>query len=144
MLFFKKNFIGLLFVHLAFLPGIIFSQSAGETRKIIHPLTFKQVRIDDPFWSRKLKVWDTKTVYDVFDKLEGNYVPDRPDIIAEKEKLGRTRNALSLLLKFFFNCSSSLRTASSFAVRPVMVACCCLYNFPSSCVAEIFSVVSPS
>lgn len=93
MAFFKKNSIGLLCVQLAFLPRVIFSQSGGEPHKIIHPLTFKQVRIDDPFWSPKLKVWDTKTVYDVFDKLEGNYVPDRPDIIAEKEKLGRTRNA---------------------------------------------------
>ena len=72
---------------LALFPAAAFAQGA------IHPLTFQQVRIDDPFWNPKLKVWDTKTVYDVFDKLEGKYEPDRPDIIAEKEKWGRTRNA---------------------------------------------------
>ncbi|TCC96863.1 glycoside hydrolase family 127 protein [Pedobacter psychroterrae] len=61
--------------------------------KIIKPLTLEQVRVNDPFWSPKLKVWTATTVYDVFDKLEGKYTPDRPDIIAEKKKLGRTRNA---------------------------------------------------
>ena len=83
MRFFKTQLL------LAFLPAIAFAQPS----KTIHPLTFQQVRIDDPFWSPKLKVWDNKTVYDVFDKLEGKYEPDRPDIIAEKEKWGRTRNA---------------------------------------------------
>lgn len=33
------------------------------------------------------------TVYDVLDKLEGKYDPDRPIIKNEKEKLGHTRNA---------------------------------------------------
>ncbi|MXV52634.1 glycoside hydrolase family 127 protein [Pedobacter sp. HMF7647] len=68
------------------------AQTSAETH-IITPLNFSQVRIDDKFWSPKLTVWTSKTVYDVFDKLEGKYEPDRPDIIAEKEKLGRTRNA---------------------------------------------------
>src|SRR5207237_609249 len=47
----------------------------------------------DLFWSPKLKVWDKTTVYDVFNKLEGNYEPDRKDLIEEKAKWGRTRNA---------------------------------------------------
>jgi DUF1680 family protein len=61
---------------------------------IIKPLKIADVQIQDSFWSPKLKVWDTKTVYDVFDKLEGKYEPDRQDLINEKEKWGRTRNAL--------------------------------------------------
>ncbi|WP_428667584.1 glycoside hydrolase family 127 protein [Runella sp.] len=60
---------------------------------IIKPLKLEQVRVNDLFWSPQLKVWDSKTVYDVFDKLEGNYEPDRKDLIEEKAKLGRTRNA---------------------------------------------------
>jgi DUF1680 family protein len=93
MLILKNNRITLLFMLPVFLMSKVFSQPGNQTHKVIHPLTFQQVRVDDPFWSPKLKVWDTKTVYDVFDKLEGKYEPDRPDIIAEKAKLGRTRNA---------------------------------------------------
>src|ERR1700712_3536624 len=90
----RQNYsIRLLCVQLLFLPVIAFAQPKDQNHTIIHPLTFQQVRIDDQFWSPKLKVWDTKTVYDVFDKLEGKYEPDRPDIIAEKARLGRTRNA---------------------------------------------------
>jgi DUF1680 family protein len=77
--------------------GLLFAQTvmAQQTDKvhIIKPLSLEEVKIDDPFWSPKLKVWTTKTVYDVFDKLEGKYEPDRKDIIEEKAKLGRTRNA---------------------------------------------------
>lgn len=51
------------------------------------------VKIQDPFWSPKFKTWATKTVYDVFDKFEGKYEPDRKDLIEEKAKLGRTRDA---------------------------------------------------
>jgi len=62
--------------------------------RIIHPLSLKEVKVNDPFWSPRYKVWTSVTVYDVLDKLEGKYVPDRQDIIEEKEKTGRTRNAL--------------------------------------------------
>ncbi|OOQ57724.1 glycoside hydrolase family 127 protein [Mucilaginibacter pedocola] len=92
MAFFKRHRIALVCSQLALLSLPALAQTGGKTQ-IITPLTFQQVRIDDSFWSPKLKVWTSKTVYDVFDKLEGKYVPDRPDIIAEKEKLGRTRNA---------------------------------------------------
>ncbi|WP_080055006.1 glycoside hydrolase family 127 protein [Spirosoma aerolatum] len=73
--------------------NVSFAQSASHTLRIIHPLSLEQVRVNDQFWSPKLKVWDSKTVYDVFDKLEGKYEPDRKDLIDEKAKLGRTRNA---------------------------------------------------
>ncbi|MES2829422.1 MAG: beta-L-arabinofuranosidase domain-containing protein [Bacteroidota bacterium] len=65
-----------------------------KTTKIIYPLKLEEVKIDDAFWSPKLKVWTTKTVYDVFEKFEGKYELDRPDIIAENEKLGRKSNAM--------------------------------------------------
>lgn len=70
-----------------------FSQSVQTRTHSIHPLKLEQVSVNDLFWSPKLKVWDAKTVYDVFDKLEGNYEPDRKDLIDEKAKMGRTRNA---------------------------------------------------
>ncbi len=65
-----------------------------NTIHIVKPLKIEDVKIKDPFWSPKLAVWVSKTVYDVFDKLEGNYEPDRQDLINEKQKWGRTRNAL--------------------------------------------------
>lgn len=61
---------------------------------IIQPLALENVKIDDPFWSPKLKVYSSKTVYDVLDKLEGKYNPDRNDIIEDKKRMGRTHNAL--------------------------------------------------
>ncbi|MET0299421.1 MAG: beta-L-arabinofuranosidase domain-containing protein [Flavitalea sp.] len=60
---------------------------------IIRPLDLREVRIEDQFWSPRLKLWDQTTVYDVLDKLEGKYEPDREDIIREKQTLGRTRDA---------------------------------------------------
>lgn len=59
----------------------------------IHPLSLTKVSINDPFWSPKLSTWSHKTVYDVLNKLAGDYEPDRKDLIDEKQKLGRTRNA---------------------------------------------------
>lgn len=70
---------------------LIFS-NPGRTQNI-HPLDLRQVRVDDGFWSPRLKTWRSETVYDVLDKLEGKYEPDRADIIAEKAQWGRTRNA---------------------------------------------------
>jgi DUF1680 family protein len=54
-----------------------------------------EVTIKDAFWSPRLKVWHTKTAYDVLNKLEGKYVPDREDLIKEKATLGHTRNAFA-------------------------------------------------
>lgn len=86
-----KRFIAIAFL---FLPACITTYSQTETTThIIHPLSLRDVKVTDSFWSPKYKVWNTTTVYDVFDKLEGKYEPDRPDIIKEKEKMGRTRNA---------------------------------------------------
>lgn len=69
------------------------AQLTPPERRIIRPASLQEVHIQDPFWSPKFRVWTTKTVYDVFDKLEGNYEPDRPDLIAEKQTTGKTRNA---------------------------------------------------
>ncbi|SDE91042.1 DUF1680 family protein [Mucilaginibacter pineti] len=57
------------------------------------PVDIKNVVINDTFWSPKLNTLHTVTVYDVLDKLEGKYQPDRDDLIQEKEKTGRTRDA---------------------------------------------------
>jgi len=59
----------------------------------IHPLDLRDVHVDDGFWGPRLQLWSATTVYDVLDKLEGKYEPDRPDLIAEKARMGRTRNA---------------------------------------------------
>jgi hypothetical protein len=72
----------------------VMMQSIKAQVHIIKPVKIAAVQIQDSFWSPKLKVWDTKTVYDVLDKLEGKYEPDRQDLINEKQKWGRTRNAL--------------------------------------------------
>jgi len=71
----------------------VMAQSAKSDGGLLHPLAFEQVRIEDPFWSPKFHVWNTQTVYDVLDKLEGKYNPDRQDLIDEQAKMGRTRNA---------------------------------------------------
>lgn len=71
-----------------------FSQAQSTSAiHIIHPVNLTDVEIHDSFWSPKIRVWDAKTVYDVFDKLEGKYESDRKDLIDEKQRLGRTRNA---------------------------------------------------
>jgi DUF1680 family protein len=59
----------------------------------IQPLPIKDVTINDAFWSPKLQTWTHKTVYDVFDKLEGHYDPDQQDLKDELAKTGHTRNA---------------------------------------------------
>ncbi|MES1216069.1 MAG: beta-L-arabinofuranosidase domain-containing protein [Bacteroidota bacterium] len=82
-----------------FFLTILFLNADAQTPKpvaastIITPLKLTAVKITDSFWAPKLKVWDTKTVYDVFDKLEGKFDPDRPDMIAQRAKTGRARNA---------------------------------------------------
>lgn len=75
---------------LVFVSHNIFAQAPAAK---LTALPLESVTIQDAFWSPKLKVWDTKTVYDVLDKLEGKYVPDRKDIADELRKTGRTRNA---------------------------------------------------
>ena len=75
-----------------FHSAVIHAQSTTSIH-IIHPLDVAQVKINDKFWSPKSAVWNKTTVYDVFNKLEGKYEPDRKDLIDEKVKWGRTRNA---------------------------------------------------
>ncbi len=91
MLSLKKVSAVLLFVMVC--VNFLKAQSLENNVHIIHPVNLKDVVIEDSFWSPKFRVWDTKTVYDVFDKLEGKYEPDRQDLINEKEKWGRTRDA---------------------------------------------------
>jgi len=52
----------------------VMMQSVKAQVHIIKPVKIADVQIQDSFWSPKLKVWDTKTVYDVFDKLFVNSV----------------------------------------------------------------------
>src|SRR5258708_26951587 len=51
------------------------------------------VKISDSFWSPKLKLWQTKTVNDVFDKFEGRYTPRGEGLEKDFKNLGTTRNA---------------------------------------------------
>ncbi|SFM57660.1 DUF1680 family protein [Chitinophaga sp. YR627] len=79
----------------ALLAGSIaaYGQPTTPTAHIIQPADLSQVKIKDAFWTPKYKVWTTHTVYDVLDKLEGSYDPDRQDLIDEKKRQGKTRNA---------------------------------------------------
>jgi DUF1680 family protein len=76
--------------HLIIALALASTQSIAQT---IHPVKLANVKVHDSFWSPKIKVWNTVTVYDVLDKLEGKYEPDQPDLKDEKKKLGRTRDA---------------------------------------------------
>lgn len=52
------------------------------------------VKVDDFFWSPKMKQWSSITVNDVFDKFEGQYdTNSRKYLSDEYKKLGRTRDA---------------------------------------------------
>ncbi len=82
--------VGLLAFH-----TVVRAQFALGNVHIIHPVPLRDVSIHDPFWSPKLKIWDSITVYDVLNKLEGQYEPDRPDMIKEKQKMGRTWDAFA-------------------------------------------------
>ncbi|MEO3403532.1 beta-L-arabinofuranosidase domain-containing protein [Mucilaginibacter sp. CAU 1740] len=84
-----KNIIQILLTSASFATLNI---ATGNAQKLT-PVDIKQVTVNDAFWSPKLNTFHTVTVYDVLDKLEGNYEPDREDLIKEKEKLGHTRNA---------------------------------------------------
>lgn len=77
---------------------ILLNCSAYSQKKIsdhhnlqVPPL--RNITIDDPFWSPKLKIWRSKTIYDVFDKFEGKYQSEREPLIVDERKIGRTRNA---------------------------------------------------
>ncbi|GAA4322639.1 glycoside hydrolase family 127 protein [Mucilaginibacter gynuensis] len=81
---------------LSALPAVLFAlanTANAQSQHTITPLNLRQVKIDDSFWSPKLDVWRKQTVYDVLDKLEGKYEPDREDLIKEKAERGSTRNA---------------------------------------------------
>ncbi len=91
-----RKFIGeplLILLSLLLCSHCMQAQLLAGNAKNIYPLQLGQVKIRDSFWTPKLRIWDTKTVYDVLDKLEGKYVPDRQDIIDEMKKMGRTNNA---------------------------------------------------
>lgn len=90
----SKNLASTLLVVCGFVVGgVRYAQSDKNQVHIIHPLALTDVTIQGSFWSPKLKVWDKKTVYDVFNKFEGQYTPDRKYLIDEKAKTGRTRDA---------------------------------------------------
>jgi len=83
-----------------FTPALLFTGMlcVAQNKNVINthqiePVQLSAVKISDGFWSPKLKVWHSKTIYDVLDKLEGKYEPDLDDMIKEKAERGRTRNA---------------------------------------------------
>ena len=78
--------------------GVGYAQSDKRQVHIIHPLALKDVKIQDSFWSPKLRVWDKKTVYDVFNKFEGQYNPDRKYLIEEKAKNRQNKRCFLKLL----------------------------------------------
>lgn len=54
----------------------------------------KDVKVNDTFWSPKLKLWNDITVNDVFNKFEGRYeVESRSGLMDDYKRLGRTRDA---------------------------------------------------
>ncbi|WEK35905.1 MAG: glycoside hydrolase family 127 protein [Candidatus Pseudobacter hemicellulosilyticus] len=69
------------------------STAIAQAPVSLSTLPLENVKVQDGFWSPKLALWNTRTVYDVLDKLEGNYTPDRDDLVKEKKDWGRTRNA---------------------------------------------------
>lgn len=79
---------------IAFCCCTITGHAQNNKSSLIHPLNLKDVRVQDSFWSPRYRLWSSVTVYDVLDKLEGKYIPDRPDMIKEQQKTGRTSNAL--------------------------------------------------
>ncbi len=89
----KKRFIAATIALLMLILTVNAQTNTTPVVHVIHPLSLRDVKVNDAFWSPKYNVWDSVTVYDVFDKLEGKYVPDRDDIIKEKQEMGRTRNA---------------------------------------------------
>lgn len=60
-----------------------------------HSLRYElvDVKMNDSFWSPKLRLWQTKTVNDVFDKFEGKYRPLGQFLEQDFKTLGITRNA---------------------------------------------------
>lgn len=57
-------------------------------------LAVKDVKVNDSFWSPKLKLWSDITVNDVFNKFEGQYdAESRPDLLKDYKKSGRTQDA---------------------------------------------------
>lgn len=66
-------------------------RSAEADEKVRYELI--SVRIDDHFWSPKLRLWQTKTVNDVFDKFEGKYQPEGKWLENDFKVLGVTRDA---------------------------------------------------
>lgn len=89
-----KQLVSACFVYQLLVPAVRLHAQASLTQThILQPASLSEVHIRDAFWSPKFKTWTTKTVYDVFDKLEGKYEPDRKDLIEEKQRTGSTRNA---------------------------------------------------
>ena len=89
-----KNLCTLVVGSICAVAGVKFCNAQNSYTHIIHPLNLRDVKVADSFWSPRYRNWSTVTVYDVFDKLEGKYIPDKPDLIEEKQKMGRTKNAL--------------------------------------------------
>ncbi|MGQ8338614.1 glycoside hydrolase family 127 protein [Sunxiuqinia sp. A32] len=85
------NRTALLIILLLSMSTAIFSKNDGAILKSSQNVT--DVKINDTFWKPKLDLWRKTTAYDVFDKFEGKYEPQSDELIKDKERLGRTRDA---------------------------------------------------
>ncbi len=69
----------------------------GEDVTLNNPMIYlavKDVKVNDSFWSPKLKLWSDITVNDIFNKFEGGYdAESRPDLLNDYKILGRTQDA---------------------------------------------------
>lgn len=50
--------------------AVAWCSARGAEGPALTPVPIKDVTIDDAFWSPKMKVWNTRTINDVFDKFE--------------------------------------------------------------------------
>lgn len=91
---FKKSYLLLGISCAALFAGNLSAQTTHAPVNILQPAQLNEVKIQDSFWLPRYRVWTGVTVHDVLDKLAGQYVPDRPDIIEEKAKTGRTRDVM--------------------------------------------------
>ena len=97
--------LGLIIVFTLFNSLLVGCQAGGdktikENVAVITPeilTVIKDVKINDSFWSPKLRLWSDVTVNDVFNKFEGQYDVSAENghrgLVSEYERMGRTRNA---------------------------------------------------
>jgi DUF1680 family protein len=69
MTIYKQRYIIVITVGLIILSFSSAAQMTPQPGHIIHTPDLRQVRVEDDFWSPKMKIWRSVTAYDVLDKL---------------------------------------------------------------------------